>query len=129
MREILASTADSHSDSNGLIDVIKILKNVLCSRAHVLRKALRVSILQCAPQHVMFLCIFLKDLMLSAHVLMSLRILLSSCASVSQHLMLFIVLYLYIRIVFSKVACGSKFSLYVRSWLKVASRTQLCSHA
>ena len=95
MREILASTADSHSDSNGLIDVIKILKNVLCSRAHVLRKALRVSILQCAPQHFMFLCIFLKDLMLSAHVLMFLRILLSSCVSVSQHLMLFRVLCLY----------------------------------
>ena len=95
MREILASTADSRFDSNGLIDVIKILKNVLCSRAHVLRKALRVSILQCAPQHFMFLCIFLKDLMLSAHVLMFLRILLSSCVSVSQHLMLFRVLCLY----------------------------------
>ena len=102
---------------------------MLCSRAHVLRKALGVSVLQCAPQYLVFLCIFLKDLMLSAHVLMFLRILLSSCVSVSQHLMLFIVLYLYIRIVFSKVACGSKFSLYVRSWLKVASRTQLCSHA
>jgi hypothetical protein len=95
VREILASTADSHFDSNGLIDVIKILKNVLCSRAHVLRKALRVSILQCAPQHVMFLCIFLKDLMLSAHVFMFFGILLSSCVSLSQHLMLFRVLCLY----------------------------------
>ena len=41
--------------------------------------------------------------MLSAHVLMFLRILLCSCASVSQHLMLFRVLCLY-ELFFSKVA-------------------------
>jgi hypothetical protein len=56
-----------------------LLKNKSWSGTHVLKRVLRVPVLQCVSQHLMFFPMCLKSLMISSHMRMFLCIVLSSC--------------------------------------------------